>query len=96
MRIRKVRHKGLRRFAEVDDGSGLPAPYLDKIRRILSFLQDMERESELLSVPSWKAHQLTGDLKGTWSLFVTRNWRITFQVDESNREITDLDLVDYH
>ena len=50
------------------------------MRRILSFLQDMEREDELRTVLSWKAHQLTGERKGTLSLFVTRNWRITFRI----------------
>jgi addiction module HigA family antidote len=27
---------------------------------------------DVQSIPSWKAHQLTGDRKGTWSLTVTR------------------------
>jgi toxin HigB-1 len=54
----------------------------------------MEREEELRMIPSWKAHQLAGDRKGTWSLFVTRNWRLTFQVDQI--EIVDLDYEDYH
>ena len=43
----------------------------------------MDQESELRTVPSWKAHKMTGDRKGTWSLFVTRNWRITFQIDQA-------------
>jgi len=47
-------------------------------------------------VPSWKAHQLIGDRKGTWSLFVTRNWRITFTIDQAEIEIIDLDCEDYH
>jgi proteic killer suppression protein len=96
MKIRKVKHKGLRRLIEADDASGLQAPFVDKIRKILSFLQDMEREDELRSVPSWKAHQLTGDRKGTWSLFVTKNWRITFLIDQAEIEIIDLDYEDYH
>lgn len=96
MRIRNVVHKGLRRFIEEDDSSGLQPVVVQKLRRILSFLQDMEREEELRSVPSWKAHQLSGDRKGTWSLFVTRNWRITFRVDEDAVEILDLDYEDYH
>lgn len=96
MRIRNVVHKGLRRFIEEDDSSGLQPAVVQKLRRILSFLQDMEREEELRSVPSWKAHQLSGDRKGTWSLFVTRNWRITFRVDEDAVEILDLDYEDYH
>jgi len=36
-----------------------------KVQRIVSFLQDMEREEELRTVPSWKAHMLTGDRKAT-------------------------------
>ena len=96
MKIRNVVHKGLRRFIEDDDTTGLQAAVVPKLRRIISFLQDVEREDELRSVPSWKAHQLTGDRKGTWSLFVTRNWRITFRVDQTETEIIDLDYEDYH
>jgi len=38
---------------------------------------------------------LTGDRRGTWSLVVSRNWRLTFLVSDAN-EIIDLDLEDYH
>lgn len=89
-------HKGLRRFIEDDDATGLQAAVVPKVQRIVSFLQDMEREDELRTVPSWKAHQLTGDRKGTWSLFVTKNWRITFRIDQTEIEIIDLDYEDYH
>jgi proteic killer suppression protein len=91
-----VSHKGLRRFIEQDDASGLPAATVQKVRKIVSFLQDMEQENELRTVPSWKAHRLTGGRKGTWSLFVTKNWRITFQIDRTEIEIIDLDYEDYH
>jgi proteic killer suppression protein len=96
MKIRNVIHRGLRRFTERDDASGLPAASVPKIRNIVSFLQDMGQESELRTVPRWKAHQLTGERKGTWSLFVTRNWRITFRIDHDEIEIIDLDYEDYH
>ena len=96
MRIRNVRHKGLRRFMEDDDASGIPPAVAPKLRRILSFLQDMDREEELRTVPSWNAHRLAGDRRGVWSLSVTRNWRLTFQVDPIEGEIFDLDYQDYH
>jgi proteic killer suppression protein len=96
MKIRNVIHKGLRRFIEHDDASGLQPAVVDKIRRMVSFLQDMETEDELRTVPSWKAHLLTGGRKGTWSLFVTKNWRLTFRIDHDEIEITDLDYQDYH
>jgi proteic killer suppression protein len=56
----------------------------------------MEDARELRDVPSWKAHQLTGDRKGIWSLTVTRTWRITFRIDPAEGEIFDLDYEDYH
>jgi len=96
MKIRNVVHKGLRRFIEDDDTAGLQPAVVPKLRRIVSFLQDMEREEELRTVPSWKAHPLTGDRKGAWSLFVTKNWRITFRIDPAELEIIDLDYEDYH
>ena len=96
MKIRNVVHKGLRRFIEEDDASGIQAAVAPKLRRIVSFLQDMEREEELRTIPSWKAHKLTGDRKGTWSLSVTKNWRLTFQIDQGAIEIIDLDYEDYH
>lgn len=96
MKIRNVIHKGLRRFIADDDESGLQPAAVAKIRRMVSFLQDMEAEDELRSVPNWKAHLLTGDRKGTRSLSVTKNWRMTFRIDQDEIEIVDLDYEDYH
>jgi proteic killer suppression protein len=50
MKIRNVVHKGLRRFVEEDDSSGLPAVAAPKLRRMVSFLQDMAREEELRTI----------------------------------------------
>jgi proteic killer suppression protein len=74
----------------------LPAAVFEKLRNIVSFLQEMESVRELKTIRSWNAHQLTGDRKGTWSLNVTRNWRITFRIDADENEIVDLDYEDYH
>jgi proteic killer suppression protein len=41
MKIRNVVHKGLRRLVEDDDASAVPAAVADKLRRMISFLQDM-------------------------------------------------------
>jgi proteic killer suppression protein len=91
-----VKHKGLRRLIEDDDGSGLQAAVVDKVRKMIAFLQAMEDVDELRAIPSWKVHQLGGDRKGTWSLAVTRNWRVTFRVDHGEAEIVELDYEDYH
>ena len=42
----------------------------------------MEDADELRSLTAWKSHSLTGDRKGTWSLSVTRNRRLTFTIDD--------------
>jgi proteic killer suppression protein len=96
MRIRNVIHRGLRRFIERDDASGLPPAVVEKVRNIVTFLQEMEAARELRDVPGWKVHRLTGDRKGAWSLTVTRNWRLTFRIDLAEGEIFDLDYEDYH
>jgi toxin HigB-1 len=86
----------LRRFVEYDDASALPAAYVEKLRNMISFLQDMQSEAELRSVPSWKAHLLTGNSNGVGSLHVSKNWRLTFSIDKEDIEIIDLDYEDYH
>ena len=96
MKIRNVLHRGLRRFIQRNDASGLPSAVVERVRNILTFLQEMEDAQELRDVPSWKAHQLTGDRRGTWSLTIARNWRITFRIDQVEREIFDLNYEDYH
>lgn len=40
--------------------------------------------------------RLTGDRKGAWSLSVTKNWRLTFMIDQTEIEIFYLDYEDYH
>jgi proteic killer suppression protein len=96
VRIRNFIHKGLKTFYEEDSSKGVYPNTVDKLRKMLAFLDDMQDPEELRSLPSWKVHTLTGDRKGTWSLSVTRNRRLTFCVDSAEREIYDLNLEDYH
>ena len=79
-KISQAEHNGL--SIEYNDASGLSPSAVEKI--------------QLHDIPSWKVHHLTGDRKGTWSLTVTRNWRITFAIDPGKKEIFDLDYEDYH
>ena len=94
MLIRNVLHRGLRRLIEDDDARGVLAAVADKLRRVITFLLEMTHEDELKAVPAWKAHVMSGDRAGTWSLSVTRNWRLTFRIVAG--EIVDLNFEDYH
>jgi proteic killer suppression protein len=62
----------------------------------VTFLQEMEAPGEFRDVPGWRVHRLSGHRPGTWSLTVTRNWRLTFRIDRTANEIVDLDYEDYH
>ena len=74
-----------RRFHEAVDGRKVAATAslhrrINKLRAMLTFLQDMQDPEKLRAFPLWKAHQLTGDRKGVWSLHLTRDWQLTFQM----------------
>ena len=75
---------------------GVPAAYLDKIQKMLSFLEVIGTIEELRAVPFWRVHQLSGDRKGSFSMTISRNWRMTFRLDDDQTTILDLDLEDYH
>ena len=96
MKIRNFAHKGLKRLYMEDSLQGVPPDAADKLRKMLAYLDNMEDPEELRALTAWKAHTLTGDRKGTWSLSVTRNRRLTFRIDTVEREICDVNLEDYH
>ena len=45
-----------------------------------------------LAIPGYRLHELQGGSKGTWSLTVSGNWRLTFRFVDG--KAYDLDLVD--
>lgn len=94
MKIRSFTHKPLRRLYAEGVTQGLPSEAVDKLRKMLAFLQDVQDVETLHAFPAWKAHVLTGNRKDTWSLHVTRNWRLTFRVEDN--EIHDVNFEDYH
>jgi len=95
MKIRSFAHKGLKKLYEEDNAKGVPPETVDKLRKMFAFLDEMDDPEELRALPSWKVHTLTGNRKGTWSLSVTANRRLTFRIDLLEREIYVLDLEDY-
>jgi proteic killer suppression protein len=94
--MRNFAHKGLKRLYEEDKAKGVPPDTVDKLRKMLAYLDDMKSPEELRALTAWKAHMLTGGWKGVWSLSVTRNRRLTFHIDATENEICDVNLEDYH
>jgi len=95
MQIESIRNKALRRFAESGSTKGLPSGSIDRLRNMLAYIEAIETAEELRVPSNFGAHQLTGDRRGEWSLTVTKNWRMTFRVNEAGA-IEDMDLEDYH
>ena len=95
MTIRSFAHKGLKMLYLEDSLKGVPTDTVDKLRKMLAYLSDMEEPEELRALTAWKVHTLTGDRKGTWSLSVTRSRRLTFRIDSAEHEIYDMNLEDY-
>ncbi len=94
MSIATFRHKGLRRFYLDDDARGLRAAQIEKIRDILTALQEAAEPSDVALFLGWRVHRLKGDLKGFWSVTITGNWRIIFRFEDGRA--FDVDLIDYH
>jgi len=47
-----------------------------------------------LNIIGWNLHQLSGNLKGFWSIKINGNWRIIFRFEDG--VVFDIDYIDYH
>jgi len=91
--IRSFRHKGLERYFLKGVKSGIQARHASKLRLILGQLHAAQSPKDM-NLPGLYLHQLGGDRRGTWSVRVSGNWRVTFQFVESDAEVVDYE--DYH
>ncbi len=85
-------HEGLGRFIADDDATGLQPAAVTSVRRIIFVLQD--REDEIGTVPRWKEQPRAGGSSASRSVTVTGDCRLTFQIDQANAAILELDCRD--
>lgn len=88
-------HKGLEKFFEKSDESGLPASQIVKIRSILQQLSQIGNSGEM-DFPGSDFHPLKGSRKGVFSVKVTANYRITFKFNKAQKIAFDVNYEDYH
>ena len=86
-------HKGLKKMFAKGNARYIEAELRTRVADMLAILNAAVALADL-DIPSFRLHELTGKLKGVWSISVTANWRITFRFVNGNAE--DVDLVDYH
>lgn len=94
MDIESISHKGLRRFFETGNPKGIVGD-VARVRKMLAFIDAATSMDELSVPPNYGLHPLTGNRAGMWSMTVTKNWRLTFRINDQGA-IEDMDLEDYH
>ena len=91
--IRSFKHRGLERYFERGTKSGIPTDLAPRIRLILGRLH-VSINPQDMNLPGLVLHELKGKRKGTWSVRVSGNWRITYQF--KGEDAVNVDLEDYH
>ncbi len=91
--IISFQHKGLKLYFEKGDSSKLNPQHVSKIKKILTRL-DAATTAEMLNVPGYGFHKLSGKLKDFWAVKVDKNYRIIFSFDGENA--SEVDYLDYH
>ena len=93
MTIRKFKNKGLKKFFETGDKSGILPALAVKIELILDRL-DAAFEPKDMNYPGSDFHSLKGDRRGFYSVHVNGNWVIIFKFENENAILVN--YVDYH
>ena len=91
--IQSFKHKGLGKFFTTGNKSGIQAQHAARLRLILGRLS-AATVPEDMRLPGLELHQLKGDRKGTWSVKVSGNWRLTFSF--TGKDAGDINYEDYH
>jgi proteic killer suppression protein len=91
--IVSFKHRGLKRFYEARDRSGINPNHAERIKLILYDLEAAD-SIEYIRRPGYRLHALKGRLVGYYAIDVSGNWRITFQMNSD--KVCDIDLIDYH
>ncbi|MEX2480302.1 MAG: type II toxin-antitoxin system RelE/ParE family toxin [Gammaproteobacteria bacterium] len=91
--IRGIRHRGLKRFYETGSKSGIQPTHAQRLRLQFAALDTAEQISDI-DIPGFRLHPLKGKAKGSWSIWVSGNWRLTFEFKAGDVHL--LDYEDYH
>jgi proteic killer suppression protein len=94
MRVKSIRYRGLKRLVEHDEDREIRRDLVRRVRSVLTVLIAAADMDGVHGPPGWRIHQLSGDRAGTWSISVSGNWRITFEIEDNT--IVNLNLEDYH
>ena len=86
--IRSFKHKGLAKFFATGSKSGIQVRHAERRRLILGRLGAAAKPEDM-GLPGLRLHPLKGTRKGTWAVWVSGNWRITFRFVGADAEVVD-------
>ena len=88
-----VRHKGLKVYLTTGHAAGLNPAWMGRLNIILSKLNAAATPQDMAE-PRHRLHRLTGITPTRYSIWLTANWRIAFEMTDG--DIFNLDIEDYH
>jgi len=91
--IKSFRHKGLQLFFKAGSMRDIVPDHAGKFSRLLDRLDASASPSDM-NLPAYKLHKMSGRGAGTWSVWVSGNWRVTFRFEGKDAIIVD--YRDYH
>jgi proteic killer suppression protein len=86
-------HKGLKKFFETGDKSGIKPAHAKRLETLLIYL-DNATSARDMNFPGSGLHELKGDYKGFYAVKVSGNRRLIFKFKGGDAE--DVDYLDYH
>ena len=89
--ILSFQHKGLQRYFETGRLAGVQPHHATKLRELLAVL-DVASSASDLGRPSWRYHELKGELQDYASLTVNGNWCIIFRWHGHDVESGSVDI----
>ncbi len=91
--IKTFKHKGLKTLFETGRSRAVATDFHRRLIRQLDLL-NRAKSSQDMNLPGYRFHELKGERRGTYSVTISGNWRLTFTFADA--DAFDVDLEDYH
>ena len=91
--IKSFKSKALEKLFFNDDRSKVNQDHPAEILRILDRL-DASIHPQDMNLPGYNLHERKGKQKDVWAVWMSGNWRITFEFE--GNDAVNVDYIDYH
>lgn len=91
--IKSWSHKGLKRFFETGNTSGIQSKHSKRLEEQLDLLNTIVKVEEL-RLPGYALHKLSGRLSDYFAITVNGGWRLIFTFENGN--VFLVDYLNYH